>query len=334
MAVVTLFFIGAISLGVHQHREYLQSLEATHKGWLQRYSQSFLNDLQVGNILSVKKDLASFLETGNFSFVELSFGNTTLRVGEPQVNSDKGQNRDTTNPLVRRLVDYFTPKANFKLTLLDEHGGEWGTFYARMSSEIVYGSVLQAFQKFLVYGFSLFLMAVGFHILLVDKQMKQLHSLIHHIREFSLSEFTPEKISELLKRPPHMVIKEYGSLYQGFRSAVENIVSLQSEVEKKKIDTELSKLARQVAHDVRSPLSALNVVMTTTTNLPENVRVMMRTAVNRIQDIASNLLEENRRLSFKGHNCKVSGLAGLKTQKIFIEYDSSVERIQKVKGAG
>lgn len=56
----------------------------------------------------------------------------------------------------------------------------------------------------------------------------------------------------------------------------------------------VSALASQVAHDIRSPLVALDAALKNTSQLPEKQRVIVRHAVNRIRDIANNLLEKNR----------------------------------------
>lgn len=53
-------------------------------------------------------------------------------------------------------------------------------------------------------------------------------------------------------------------------------------------------MAAQVAHDIRSPLVALDAALRHTDQLPEKQRVIVRHAVNRIRDIANNLLEKNR----------------------------------------
>ena len=53
-------------------------------------------------------------------------------------------------------------------------------------------------------------------------------------------------------------------------------------------------LARQVAHDIRSPLAALNVVLSTVGKLDEETRLLVRHSITRIQDIANNLLEQSR----------------------------------------
>ena len=56
----------------------------------------------------------------------------------------------------------------------------------------------------------------------------------------------------------------------------------------------ISDLAAQVVHDIRSPLVALDAALKHAEQLPEKQRVIVRHAVNRIRDIANNLLEKNR----------------------------------------
>lgn len=53
-----------------------------------------------------------------------------------------------------------------------------------------------------------------------------------------------------------------------------------------------SKIATQVAHDIRSPLTALNALLEEADELPDKQRLMMRNAAQRINDIANNLLAE------------------------------------------
>jgi len=62
----------------------------------------------------------------------------------------------------------------------------------------------------------------------------------------------------------------------------------------------MSDMAAQVAHDIRSPLAALDAALKDTEELPEKKRIMVRHAVNRIRDIANNLLEKNRQQAKTG----------------------------------
>lgn len=53
--------------------------------------------------------------------------------------------------------------------------------------------------------------------------------------------------------------------------------------------------ANQVAHDIRSPLTALESLLPDLRSLPEDQRLLARSALNRIRDIANNLLDHSRR---------------------------------------
>jgi len=56
----------------------------------------------------------------------------------------------------------------------------------------------------------------------------------------------------------------------------------------------LGKMAAQIAHDIRSPLAALSTVLADLSSIPEDRRLMIRMAAQRINDIANLLLEKNR----------------------------------------
>lgn len=65
------------------------------------------------------------------------------------------------------------------------------------------------------------------------------------------------------------------------------ILSIQNEILKK---TQMLKIYTQIAHDIRSPLAAINVAISDVSSIPENKRVMIKNASQRINDIANNLL--------------------------------------------
>lgn len=72
-------------------------------------------------------------------------------------------------------------------------------------------------------------------------------------------------------------------------------------IEKERVASEskfraIGSLAAQVAHDIRSPLAAFDNILGKFNNLPEAERILIRTAVNRIKDIANNLIEKNREI--------------------------------------
>ena len=61
-------------------------------------------------------------------------------------------------------------------------------------------------------------------------------------------------------------------------------------------------MARQVAHDIRSPLSALEVMTESLISFPENERVLIRYAIQRINDIANELLQKGNQLHPKSES--------------------------------
>ena len=52
----------------------------------------------------------------------------------------------------------------------------------------------------------------------------------------------------------------------------------------------MTEVCRQVSHDIRSPLAALNMALEDLDELPENNRLILKMSIQRIQDIANNLL--------------------------------------------
>jgi len=72
----------------------------------------------------------------------------------------------------------------------------------------------------------------------------------------------------------------------------EKIISLLKEVENRSREAALGQIATQVAHDIRSPVSAILMLSKECIEVPENQRTALRDAANRIQDIANYLLSQ------------------------------------------
>ncbi|MHB0996134.1 MAG: sensor histidine kinase [Elusimicrobiales bacterium] len=71
----------------------------------------------------------------------------------------------------------------------------------------------------------------------------------------------------------------------------------------------LSAISAQVAHDIRSPLAALESALKDVSQLPEEKRQLIRGAACRIKDIADDLLEKNRAAPADGPApCLLAGL--------------------------
>ncbi len=126
-----------------------------------------------------------------------------------------------------------------------------------------------------------------------------------------LSHWMADRITSLARQLGCLVWEGYSShgtpsslgavpveLNEAFRNAFERGIA---EEQAKRISEQevlvyktRSEMARQVAHDIRSPLVALECGLSGATQLPENIRLLTRGAVKRINDIANNLLETDR----------------------------------------
>jgi signal transduction histidine kinase len=127
------------------------------------------------------------------------------------------------------------------------------------------------------------------HFLAKKRLLKPLESLIKKISEakvkgvFDLSDLD----SEFLPSEYQSIISEVGNLY----SLLNKKQKHQNELEQK---LALGNLAAQVAHDIRSPLAAFNIIEHDLSELPEEKRILVRAAIARIRDIANNLIFKNQ----------------------------------------
>jgi len=101
-----------------------------------------------------------------------------------------------------------------------------------------------------------------------------------------------------------------GARYSDRQATVtKKLAELNSLTEQAEKEAAVGRITAQVAHDIRSPLVALDAALNYADSMPEEQRVMLRHAVNRIRDIASSLLEKNRQS--QGGRPAASGQAAL-----------------------
>src|SRR5690606_35237851 len=61
------------------------------------------------------------------------------------------------------------------------------------------------------------------------------------------------------------------------------------------VEREIGKLARQVAHDIRSPISALRVVEKILISNPSGSLKLLSQSIRRVSDISADLLEKSKK---------------------------------------
>jgi len=102
--------------------------------------------------------------------------------------------------------------------------------------------------------------------------------------------------SEVLKVISQGEVTDTKNLPSEIRLMAETLLERINELQKINADRvkneALGKMAAQVAHDIRSPLVALENVISAASTLPEDNRILVRMAINRIKDIANGLIEK------------------------------------------
>ncbi len=103
-----------------------------------------------------------------------------------------------------------------------------------------------------------------------------------------------DPVEKLIKAVHREITK--GSVSESFYEAIE-IQSLKNDIdkllveieEKTKVKTHIN-VARQIAHDMRSPIAAIKTAISSMSDIQESKRIMIRKASTRLNDLANNLL--------------------------------------------
>ncbi len=170
-----------------------------------------------------------------------------------------------------------------------EHGGKRIAYFVKetLRSKVV-SAHFSEFSKYLL----LTLVACGLFNLVgvyfyfrttIDQELKRVFQLLSEIRSPSFASFSLP-----------FETKEFAMMQDVLKESANAIEQTKLEKAQSAADNEKARVAFQVAHDIKSPLAALEVALHETTKLPEQERVLIRSAVHRIRDIASALLRDAR----------------------------------------
>jgi signal transduction histidine kinase len=108
------------------------------------------------------------------------------------------------------------------------------------------------------------------------------------VQRFFTRKYIVKPISKLI---PKLKENNYFEAPEYFPREIAELAYELSASIRERDDAARGKVASQVAHDIRSPLAALNMIAGELSQLPEEKRVLLRSAVMRIQDISLNLLK-------------------------------------------
>lgn len=124
-------------------------------------------------------------------------------------------------------------------------------------------------------------------------------SLFQQHQEFSIPEANNIVISFTVRLPKEVEI--FFLIYLIFQTILIVILFVftkKVEADKYLNEAKINRIARQVSHDIRSPLGTLNAIVDSIENLSEDKRKLLNYAVERINNISNNLLKNSQGNNF------------------------------------
>jgi signal transduction histidine kinase len=169
----------------------------------------------------------------------------------------------------------------------------------------------QSFGSFLIYG-NFLEETAALNELAVRLAFLTLFALLTTVVLYPISSRIPKqlifdpvsKVLGLLGSTPHPATLEGGNRPLEIVEIAEierNVRHLLELAARSARSTTFATFSQQVAHDIRSPLAALEMVTQMTDSLPEDTRLIIRSAVGRIRDIANSLLLKNQEQTLANH---------------------------------
>lgn len=240
--------------------------------------QEILNNVLIeksytGDILNLQRDLKKLLvPVSSFSSikVEVYANGTSTRLASLNI----GQERQILSYSNSKTLQLSTPSGNF-------------TVITDIANQFLENVILRSIL--LLLSFALFFFIISKLIKrMVLEELRFADLLIEDIRNFDVAKSVDFST---------MVFSKMNSDINILQDARSNFFSqldlLNKRIIEMKVSQEASSIATQVAHDIRSPLSALNILLEELQNMPDNVKNLASQAISRINEIAEDLLKFN-----------------------------------------
>lgn len=162
----------------------------------------------------------------------------------------------------------------------------------------VFGTAIVGFLVF--FNISYFFSAINKQIFLGLPIFVMGYSIIVVLTSIVVGQYFSAPFKKLEKNVKKLILGNYDEVEHDFLQ--EEFVSLNKFIidahhireENDRFKKNLGEIATQVAHDIRSPLIVLKTILNDLPSLPERKRIDARNAIQRVTDIANNLLSQYR----------------------------------------
>lgn len=234
------------------------------------------NILSVGFYTPTGNSLGTINSNGEYSEDKVKF----------EESDDKESMKDGKFILNQKLLIDATNCCECRVKNIAEDSGNYFYYFRLIVSD---QQLKDKISKLRIGTFFLFilLLIISFFIsnYLSHYLVKRLKDLDDHIAKVM-------ETNSLVLEYPVIGNDEISGIALNFKKMLQQLEKHQQEILTLEKDKITSQVARQVSHDIRSPLAALNSIVKLLNNIPETHRLIIRNSVNRINDIANTLLQK------------------------------------------
>lgn len=312
---VTLFRVQTLIYEERLTRDTEEGLEKTTSFLLGFYYAQ-------GNWIHLESQLKKLIETPNtlYTYIVNNQGNIDVGVEglkspdigmskqtwEPEIPFDLGQSTRVSFVADKMLAEKYSNRISLGDKVVILSAPVYCPMVRQSCAQVRVAVIFESIQEtlthlrmsLLIAGILLTLSTALIVFFVNRRNLMPIRQISQHMRDLAARMPRPSPLKEpegeaskpllmpLSKRRPEEMVFFQDSL-EKFTAAMENANQLESELNTSR---SLSDLAAQVAHDIRSPLTALEMGIGSLSHLSEQNRILFRSAVARIRDIANNLL--------------------------------------------
>ncbi len=198
------------------------------------------------------------------------------------------------------------------------------------ANDVVKNTQLRIIFIAIIAGFLFFILVKLLKAKLNATLIQPLKVFAAHLSSFGEKKMTPN-FSEI-----EGSVFEIHLMKKNFENMVQQINNYEKSVAAHAKQQGFIEAAQQVSHDIRSPLSALTMVIGTLKEIPEEKRLLIRNATQRINDIANDLLQKGKEDAHSGPTNSADVTPALTTEfiPVLIDILISEKRMQYRENTG
>jgi signal transduction histidine kinase len=274
LGIITLVmcFVGTVITGYQ--------VESIHKLYINKISSiiglhknELLNEIALDDIKSIEEHL-TIIEN------KLSVDGIVLKFKQYEISNKSFE--------LRQNDKFFLNFGPLKVPIANEFANINATLIVYYQNNFLKWIVYPILHTTLLVYFSSFILFVIIFLGLFKKIEKH---LILPLKKVTISFKSSEFSNDILEMGNTKCLKEISAL---------KMASLELKESQRKIA--FSELAHQVAHDIRSPLTMLNMITSVDSSMSDEHKKLLKAAAARINNIASDLLHEHREKNVTSYN--------------------------------